>query len=120
MARTSEMPRSVHSHISVDAVGEALLKHYTSAHNPWFDIGLSDQETYFRRRLPWAGKSYSVSENGNVSGPNAEALPENLKDNWRNLASAARSVTTGPGSYGDLETLHEDFLTEIGDRLRSS
>jgi hypothetical protein len=118
MVETSQMPKSLHSGIDTDAVGEALLQHYNMGiTNPWFEIGVSQQETYNRRRLPWSGKSYSVSQDGNVSGPNVEQLPEALTDQWENLADASRDISNGEGSYGDLETLYDEFLLKVGDRL---
>lgn len=111
------MPKSIHADISVDAVGEALLQHYNMGiTNPWFELGYSDQETYNRRKLPWAGKSYTVSQDGSVSGPNAEQIPENLKQQWRNLAETSRQVLEGQ-TFGDLETLYEEGLLEVGSRL---
>jgi len=112
------MPRSIHSGIDTEAVGEALLQHYNMGiKNPWYEIGVSEQETYNRRKLPWSGKIYKVDEGGNVSGPNAEQVPEKLKAQWKNLAEASRAVSDGEGAYGDLETLYEDFLLEVGSRL---
>lgn len=118
MAETQQMPTSIHSGISVDAVGEALLQHYNMGiANPWYEEGLSDQETYNRRRLPWAAKNYTVTENGEVMGPNADELPEGLTDNWVNLAEASRDIMEGEGAYGDLQSLYDEALTDIGDRL---
>lgn len=121
MVRTEAMPKSIQSDISVDAVGEALLKHYNvGIRNPWFEIGRSDQETYNRRKLPWAGKSYSVDQNGNVSGPNVEELPDSLTDRWAELASAARThLAVGEGGFGDLETMFEEGLTAVAQDLSS-
>lgn len=117
MVETAAMPKSIHSDISVDAVGEALLQHYNvGIKNPWFEIGRSDQETYNRRKLPWAGKSYSVDRNGNVSGPNVEELPDGLTQQWAALASAARQVLEG-NEYGDLDTLFEEGLSQIGSAM---
>ena len=112
------MPRSIHSGINTEAVGEALLQHYNMGiKNPWYELGVSEQETYNRRRLPWSGKRYEVDEGGNVSGPNVEQLPEELTDQWANLAEASRKVSEGEGAYGDLETLYDEFLMEVGKRL---
>lgn len=120
MAQTSAMPKSVQSDIPMDAVGEALLQHYNvGIKNPWFEIGRSDQETYNRRKLPWAGKSYTVDENGNVSGPNADEIPENLKGSWANLASAARSQLKG-NNYENLEALFQQGLSDVAEELRMS
>ena len=118
MVETAQMPRSIHSNISTDAVGESLLRHYNMGiTNPWYELGVSDQETYNRRRLPWSGRRYKVAEDGTVSGPNVDELPENLVENWQNLAEASRAVMAGEGAYGDLETLYDEALTEIGSRL---
>lgn len=114
------MPKSVQSDIPMDAVGEALLQHYNvGISNPWFEIGRSDQETYNRRRLPWSGKNYSVDENGNVSGPNADEIPENLQESWGRLAEAARTHLRG-NNYENLEALFQQGLSEVADDLRMS
>lgn len=113
MAETSQMPKSIQSDIGVDAVGEALLQHYNMGiTNPWFEAGYSDQETYNRRMLPWSGKNYTVGEDGTVSGPNAESIPEGLKEQWANLASAARDVLQGE-EFDDLTDLYENGLMEM-------
>jgi len=112
MVQTSQMPRSLQSDIPMEAVGEALLQHYNvGITNPWFEAGYSDQETYNRRRLPWAGNRYTVDENGDVSGPNAESLPDNLKQAWVNLAEEARSVLEGE-TFEDMDD-HFETLSEI-------
>lgn len=117
MPRTESMPKAIQSDIPMDAVGEALLQHYNvGITNPWFKIGRSDQETYNRRKLPWAGKSYSVDENGNVSGPNAEEIPENMKAQWASLADAATSVMEGE-NYANLEAMFQQGLQEVGERI---
>jgi hypothetical protein len=120
MVRTETMPKSVQSDIPMDAVGEALLQHYNvGITNPWFEIGRSDQETYNRRKLPWAGKNYTVDENGNVSGPNVEELDENLVAQWSELATAARDNLKG-NSYENLEALFQQGLSEVASDLRKS
>lgn len=112
MVETSAMPKSIHSDISVEAVGESLLQHYNvEIKNPWFEIGRSDQETYNRRRLPWSGKTYSVDENGNVSGPNVDELPANLVQQWSNFADEARQVIGG--TEGDHDNLEDFYQTLI-------
>jgi hypothetical protein len=117
MPRTEAMPKAIQSDIPMDAVGEALLQHYNvGITNPWFEIGRSDQETYNRRKLPWAGKSYSVDENGNVSGPNAEEIPENLKAQWASLSEAAKDVMGGE-SYANLEAMFQQGLQEVGEQV---
>lgn len=117
MPRTENMPKGIQSDIPIEAVGDALLQHYNvGIQNPWYDIGRSDQETYNRRKLPWAGKSYSVDENGNVSGPNSEQIPEGLKSAWSNLADAAREVMGGE-SYENLEAMFQQGLQEVGQEV---
>jgi hypothetical protein len=117
MAETAQMPKSIQSDISVDAVGEALLQHYNMGiTNPWHEAGYSDQETYNRRMLPWSGKNYTVDENGNVSGPNAESVPEGLKEQWASLAQAARQNLKGE-EYDDLTDLYENGLMDMKDAL---
>lgn len=112
MVETSAMPKAVQSDIPMDAVGEALLMHYNvGIKNPWYEAGLSDQETYNRRKLPWAGKNYSVDGNGNVSGPNADSLPQGLVASWNALASEAQSVLEGE-SFDSLQDQY-DTLTEV-------
>lgn len=104
------MPASIHSDISVDAVGEALLQHYNvGIRNPWFDIGRSDQETYNRKKLPWAGKRYSVDGN-TVSGPNADSLPDGLTQQWQDFASEVQSVHAG-NNYDGLEDMYQTLVT---------
>lgn len=118
MVQTSQMPKSIQSDIPVEAVGEALLQHYNvGITNPWYELGLSEQETYNRRKLPWADNNYSVSSGGNVSGPNASEIPEGLKQQWRNLARASRNLLQGQ-NFGDLQTMYDEGLTEVGDALR--
>jgi len=93
MVQTTSMPKSVQSDIPMEAVGEALLQHYNvGITNPWFEAGYSDQETYNRRKLPWAGKSYNVSADGSVSGTNIENIPAGLIASWKALASEADAV----------------------------
>jgi len=46
-----------------------------------------------------------------------DSLPDGLTDQWANLAEASRDVSEGEGAYGDLETLYDEFLGEIGTRL---
>jgi len=119
MVDTAQMPKSIQSDISVDAVGEALLQHYNvGIENPWYAAGYSDQETYNRRMLPWSGKNYTVDEAGNVSGPNAEALPESLKEQWASLAQSARNNLKG-NEYENLTDLYENGLSAVADDLRS-
>lgn len=97
----------------MDAVGEALLQHYNvGISNPWYEAGLSDQETYNRRKLPWAGKNYSVDGDGNVSGPNAESLPDGLVASWNALAVEAQSTVADSDGYEGLQDMY-DTLTEI-------
>jgi len=115
--QTSEMPTSIHGGISVDAVGEALLKHYNvGIKNPWFEIGLSDQETYNRRKLPWAGKSYTIDESGEISG-DADGAPDGLVTQWEAFAEESRATIARPGEpgekYGDLETFYEEGLQNM-------
>jgi hypothetical protein len=116
MAQTSQMPKSVQSDIAMEAVGEALLQHYNvGITNPWFEIGRSDQETYNRRKLPWAGKSYTV-EGGTVSGPNSEDIPEGMKSAWEDMAEAASSELEG-NNYKNLEALFQQGLADVADEL---
>lgn len=114
MVQTEQMPKSIHGDIAVDAIGEALLKHYNvGITNPWFELGLSDKETYNRRKLPWAGKNFTVdTDNGTVSGPGSESLPDGLVQQWIDFAEEAESVLGG-NEYGDLESLYNDGLTNM-------
>lgn len=113
MVQTSQMPSSIHADIPVDAVGEALLQHYNvGITNPWFEAGLSDQETYNRRKLPWAGKSYTVTDAGEVAG-DAPEVPEGLKRQWEAFAQEARNVIGGTaGQHDNLEDFY-DTLTQM-------
>jgi len=117
MARTAQMPKSVQSDVPMDAVGEALLQHYNvGIENPWYKIGKSDQETYNRRKLPWAGKTYNVDEAGDLTGDNPE-VPEKMARAWEGLAKAARTYLEDE-NFGDLETLYEEGLEDVGSELR--
>lgn len=117
MVQTTEMPKGIHGSIPVDAVGEALLKHYNvGITNPWFELGLSDQETYNRRKLPWAGKSYTVDDSGNLVGDAAD-VPDGLAAQWEAFAEESRDVIARDGApgekYGDLETFFEEGLSNM-------
>lgn len=121
MVETEQMPTGIHSSIPIDAVGEALLQHYNvGIPNPWAAIGISDQETYNRRKLPWAGKSFTVDSDGNVIGETPRGVSEDMEEVWGNLATTMDDMAEGEGEYGDLKTLHEELLTEVGDELRGS
>lgn len=116
--KTSQLPTSVHSDIDPSAVAEVLMMHYNvGITNPWYEAGLSDQETYNRRRLPWSGRNYHVDEDGNVSGPNLENVKDSLQERWAALAESSRENLKG-NVYGDLEELYNDGLTEVGNDLR--
>lgn len=114
MARTESMPLSIQSDVPLTAVGEALLQHYNvGIKNPWFEEGHSDQETYNRRQLPWAGNSYTVdTDDGTVSGPNPEELDSNLTDQWIELAKAAEDNLKGE-RYEDLDAMYKTGLQEM-------
>lgn len=118
MAQTSEMPKGVHGDIGVEAVGEALLKHYkVGITNPWYEIGRSEQETYNRRRLPWSGNNYSVNtDNETVTGPNMDQVPSNIQDQWIEMAKAAENNLEGE-RFKNLEALHQQGLEDVGDVL---
>lgn len=106
------MPKSIHSDISPEAVGEALLQHYNvGIQNPWHRVGLSDQETYNRRKLPWSGKEFEVRR-GEVVGITGDVseVPDNLQQMWLNFAAEATDKINGP--YDGLKDLHED-LTDM-------
>lgn len=113
MADTMQMPKSVHSDIPLDAIGEALLQHYNvGITNPWFEAGLSDQETYNRRKLPWAGKNYTVNDDGELVG-DASEVPEGLARQWENFAEEATDTIGGTeGQHESLEDFY-DTLTEM-------
>jgi len=113
MVQTSQMPASIHSDISVEAVGEALLQHYNvGITNPWYELGLSDQETYNRRRLPWSDNTYQVdTESETVSGPNVESLPDNLVNQWVLFANEAEAVIGGTeGEHDGLEDFYDTLV----------
>lgn len=98
----------------MDAVGEALLKHYNvGITNPWFEAGLSDQETYNRRKLPWAGKSYTVDDSGSLVG-DASDVPDGLVDQWEAFAQESRRVLGDNYQNGqDLEGFFENGLANM-------
>lgn len=109
----------------MDAVGEALLQHYNvGIRNPWFEIGESEQETYNRRQLPWAGNSYRVDANtGQVSGPNTDQLPDTFTDSdpdvnpWVKMAQEAGDILEGE-RYENLEALSAQGLSRMASALR--
>lgn len=118
MAQVTDFPKSIHSDVDPAAIGEVLARFYNvGITNPWFEAGLSDQETYNRRRLPWSGFDYSVdTDTGNVSGPNIENVPESLQERWVRLAE--ESQENGAGEfYADLQELKEERLDVIGAEL---
>lgn len=98
----------------MDAIGEALLKHYNvGITNPWFEVGKSEKETYNRRKLPWAGKEFTVdTDNDSVAGPGADSLPDNLAQQWLNFAEEAESTLDGE-EYDGLVDMYENGLTEM-------
>ncbi len=106
------MPLGIQSDIPMDAVGEALLQHYNvGIQNPWYEAGYSDQQTYNRRKLPWAGKSYTVNEDGELVGDNPE-ISDAMANVWSQLAQQARDVLKG-NEYDNLTDLYENGLAEI-------
>lgn len=106
------MPLSVQSDIPMDAVGEALLQHYNvGITNPWYEAGYSDQQTYNRRKLPWAGKSYTINDSGELVGDNPE-ISDAMANVWSQLAQSARNVLGGQ-EFDNLEDLYENGLAEI-------
>jgi len=113
MAETKEMPKSIHSGIPIDAIGEALLQHYNvGISNPWFEAGLSDQETYNRRKLPWAGKNYTVTDSGELAGDTSE-VPAGLARQWEAFAQESREVIGGTaGTHENLEDFY-NTLTQM-------
>jgi len=107
----------VHSTLQPTAIAEVLAQHYNvGITNPWFEAGLSEQETYTRRQLPWSGNNYEVSPSGNVSGANASKIPEGLKEQWRRMSEASRNIGAGE-RYENLEALYNDRLVKIGEAL---
>lgn len=118
MARTESMPKSIQSDVPVTAVGEALLQHYNvGITNPWYEAGHSDQETYNRRQLAWAGNSYTVDAgNESVSGPNVEELDSNLTNQWIELASAAEDNLAGE-RYENLDAMFKQGLMDMREDL---
>lgn len=98
-------------------MADVLAKHYNvGITNPWYEIGRSEQETYTRRQLPWAGNNYSVSADGTVSGPNKSKVPDGIQQQWKRMASASRSIGNGE-NYENLEALYQQRLSKIGDEL---
>lgn len=118
MSQRTDFPKSIHSDIQPQAIGNVLAQFYNvGITNPWYEQGLSDQKTYARRRLPWAGHSYSVREDGTVVTEDGPDVKEGLKQQWRNLARESRQNGAGE-FYADLEELKEERLDVIGDELR--
>lgn len=109
MPETAQMPVSIHSDIPMDAIGEALLQHYNvGISNPWFEAGYSDQETYNRRKLPWAGKNYTITEDGDLVG-DAPEVPAGLVTQWKAFAEESRQTFANYESGQDIHALYDQL-----------
>lgn len=91
--------------------------------NPWYDEGLSDQETYNRKALPWAGAAYAVVGGSIVqvagrpdalSGSEMESQYPNLAEVWTRFAAAQNNRDPNPGSLNALVADMRQVAQDIG------
>jgi len=92
--------------------------------NPWYDEGLSDQEFYNRKALPWEGAAYAVAggtivkvagRSGAASGPEIEQQYPNLAEVWQRFAAAQQDRQANPGSLSALINDQRRVANQIGD-----
>lgn len=92
--------------------------------NPWYDEGLSDQEYYNRKALPWEGAAYAVAGGtivkvagraGAADGNEIEQQYPNLAEVWQRFASAQRDRQANPGSISALVNDQRRVAQQIGD-----
>jgi len=91
--------------------------------NPWFDEGLSDQEFYNRKALPWEGAAYAVQGGtivkvagrpGAASGSEIESQYPNLAEVWSRFAAAQGDRQSNPGSISALVNDMRRVANQIG------
>ena len=92
--------------------------------NPWYDEGLSDQEYYNRKALPWEGAAYAISGGtivkvagraGAADGDQIESQYPNLAEVWQRFASAQQDRQANPGSISALVNDQRRVAQQIGD-----
>lgn len=91
--------------------------------NPWFDEGLSDQEYYNRKALPWEGAAYAVvggnivkvaGRPGAATGEEIESQYPNLAEVWSRFAAAQGDRQANPGSINALVNDQRRVANQIG------
>ena len=92
--------------------------------NPWFEEGLSDQEFYNRKALPWEGAAYAVAGGTIVKvagrpdaadGDEIESQYPNLAEVWNRFARAQQDRQSDPGSISALVNDMRRVANQIGD-----
>jgi len=92
--------------------------------NPWYDEGLSDQEYYNRKALPWEGAAYAIAGGtivkvagraGAADGSEIERQYPNLAEVWQRFASAQKDRQANPGSISALVNDQRRVANQIGD-----
>ena len=92
--------------------------------NPWFEEGLSDQEYYNRKALPWEGAAYAIAGGTIVkvagrpdalSGDEIENQYPNLAEVWNRFARAQQDRQSNPGSISALVNDQRRVADQIGD-----
>jgi hypothetical protein len=92
--------------------------------NPAYEDGLSDQEFYNRKALPWEGAAYAVAggtivkvagRSGAASGPEIEQQYPNLAEVWQRFAAAQQDRQANPGSLSALINDQRRVANQIGD-----
>ena len=92
--------------------------------NPWFEEGLSDQEFYNRKALPWEGAAYTIAGGSVVKvagrpdaadGSEIESQYPNLAEVWNRFARAQQDRQANPGSISALVNDMRRVADQIGD-----
>lgn len=92
--------------------------------NPWFEEGLSDQEYYNRKALPWEGAAYAIAGGsivkvagrpGAADGAQIEQMYPNLAEVWNRFARAQQDRQSNPGSISALVNDMRRVADQIGD-----
>lgn len=92
--------------------------------NPWFEEGLSDQEFYNRKALPWEGAAYAITggtivkvagRSNAATGPEIENQYPNLAEVWNRFARAQQDRQSNPGSISALVNDQRRVAQQIGD-----
>ena len=92
--------------------------------NPWFEDGLSDQEFYNRKALPWEGAAYTIAGGSVVKvagrpdaadGSEIESQYPNLAEVWNRFARAQQDRQANPGSISALVNDMRRVADQIGE-----